>query len=74
MALDRPDDDFEAGDARPDQHLPRGGADGSGADGSGADGSGADGSGAEGGGAEGGGAEGSGAADPRGVLRGAARG
>ena len=30
MALDRPDDDFEAGDARPDQHLPRGGADGSG--------------------------------------------
>ena len=50
MALDRPDDDFEAGDARPDQHLPRGGADGSGA---------------EGGGAEGGGAEGSGAAAAR---------
>jgi hypothetical protein len=25
MALDRPDDEFEAGDARPEQHLPPGG-------------------------------------------------
>ncbi len=31
MALDRPDDDFEAGDARPDQHLPRRSADSGGA-------------------------------------------
>ena len=45
MALDRPDDDFEAGDARPDQHLPRGGADGSGAEGRGAEGRGTDGGG-----------------------------